>query len=270
MVIGRRQFSKILISLMVCQKSFAYSLSKLLGHPNKEYVQAYLQRFWKWYNEEWASLENKMSNTEKALFKNAMQSLTTFETKISEDLYLERFMVRHQWIQKKQHSSKYSIAPTHWPEPLKKQWRLFAREFMSEKQWLEVKDLDIYGWSHDFDQSQIKVFHSLNSKNHESLLQVIVFHLNDKTKTRGTISFHQKLPHEAHNFLDSKTLISGFKVSYENGQTEWKLRTKSTFLMPLGNKVMRVAALHKKQFHQLPNLIDVGGKNSSRVKLYYP
>ena len=68
--------------------------------------------------------------------------------------------------------------------------------------------------------------------------------------------------------IDPSTILSAFVITDHQGHSRWKLRTKSTYLLPLKKGVMTLASSHQKEFRQLPDFIDVS--RPDEIKLYYP
>jgi len=277
MVITRRKLNTLLFtSALFPSVTQAFPLTKLLGDPSPEYTRIYLKRFWKWYNLHWAPIEAKMSGNEKSLFLNCLSSIEHFGNDISiqdKKFFLENFLIRQHWDGSQLKSAKYYMAPKKWSPETHLLFKSILHEFTSKDFAPELFGKSLFGWSRDLDSSSFKIYFNKPSQLNltfdegKALLGFVEF--KDKMEfRRGLIIPHKDVPEIGHPHLDKETILSGFQILDNHGNENWKLRMRSTYLVPFGKEVMRFGATHKKEFHQAPDLISVS--KSGHFKAYYP
>ncbi len=275
-MISRRTFLVNLVHwTLLSRGALAYPLDRILGRPPKSYVQAYLRRYWDWYQAQWFDFTNQMSSQEKQLFSYWLKNVETFGQPLRSDHYVENFLTRHHLIaDQRKHSCYYAGLPS-WNESGYKYVEAFLQTKIKDFNLSEWTVGDFFGWSHDVSNTTLKIWFKnplpesfLGTKRDQLPLLGFVEFKGSEEKRRGLVfpasDFQDHLPKE----LDARLVTQAFRVMDSQQKVTWKFRTKGTFLPVLKSGIAWIAAQHHSEFKQIADFIDTRG--ADELKVYYP
>ena len=278
MVTSRRHFVNSIASGLLINtlplKAFCYPLTRILGDPSPEYNRHYIQRFLKWYSSRWFPFLEKMNRLEKAVFFQWLNLKLQLDYPTSSDFYYESFLIRHHLKGNSQFHGKIYLGHPLWPQKLK---NLYFDSFKSRNNLSLPKDLpfeNFYGFSKDYDHNTDTVYFLTPKQG--VFLKASPTTPNDMgfvefcqglEARRGLITPSKGAPKNKKLTLEPSTILSSFSIRDNKGNESIKIRTRSTFLPLLKTGMMSISRQHKKEFHQLPDFLDIS-KNG--LKVYYP
>lgn len=271
---GRRTLLKLgLGTLLLPSQVSAYPITKLLGNPGPIFTKNYIRRFVGWYEKTWAPIVSQMSAEERSLFNLWEKNCTSLGSELLPGLFIENFLVRHHLHGRlKEHGSTY-FGLSYWPDDSEKVANQFIHSLVNNKEAKALTSMKFFGWSSNFDSNTKKLFFKTIDPGllyYGSKQSPLGFVEISKGRLLRKVSIEpvHSLPETAHRGIEPSTILSGFKLTDNKGNTSWKLRTRSTYLLPLKTGTMTVAGSHKKEFHQMPDFIDVS--KNDEIKIYYP